>query len=497
MAPIDLKKNQNEILKIHKEVSDPKSNTNWALFGYEGKSGTLEVVSKGDGGVEEFLQELNSGRIMYGYLKVIDPNSNLPKFVFVNWQGEGVPEMVKGSCASHVREVSNLLKGAHVSINARNEDDVDEETIKSKVSKSSGANYSVHKEQKKDLQPSGPVGSVYEKTKPQIELKPVLREKFWEDAAREEQNRKEMERKRLDAEREKLDKELKERELQDARKREERENIRLKQAKEIKSANQQADAHPKQDKSIWEREQVQAKKDEEERGERSNQLGKNRAQEAQNLIASATSQARSVFMQKPTSQFDTPKEPAPPRKLKTAFHDSEDKMPVHIAICPPKIPELVPISNPEDEIYDDGQTVQAGLNDNTDEIYDDGGTFQKDAQGHVEDFYDDVSSHPKSNIDIITEGLPKRVEQDSEETYESLELESGDAIYDDAETLSKPEGVCAVALYDYQAAEENEITFDPGDRIMDIDMIDDGWWIGTDKEGKRGMFPSNYVELIN
>ena len=22
---------------------------------------------------------------MYGYLKVIDPNSNLPKFVFVNW----------------------------------------------------------------------------------------------------------------------------------------------------------------------------------------------------------------------------------------------------------------------------------------------------------------------------------------------------------------------------------------------------------------------------
>lgn len=148
-------------------------------------------------------------------------------------------------------------------------------------------------------------------------------------------------------------------------------------------------------------------------------------------------------------------------------------MPVHIAICPPKIPELVPISNPEDEIYDDGQTVQAGLNDNTDEIYDDGGTFQKDAQGHVEDFYDDVSSHPKSNIDIITEGLPKRVEQDSEghnifsqsiytnytnvldilETYESLELESGDAIYDDAETLSKPEGVCAVALYDYQAGE--------------------------------------------
>lgn len=106
------------------------------------------------------------------------------------------------------------------------------------------------------------------------------------------------------------------------------------------------------------------------------------------------------------------------RKLKTAFHDSEEKMPPQIAVCPPKIPEPVPTSNSEDDLYDDGQAVQASLNSNTDEVYDDGSTFQGDAQGNVEgtydEFYDDVSSHPKSNIPIITEGLPKRVESDNE-----------------------------------------------------------------------------------
>lgn len=30
-------------------------------------------------------EDLNSGKIMYAYLKVIDPNTDLPKFVFINW----------------------------------------------------------------------------------------------------------------------------------------------------------------------------------------------------------------------------------------------------------------------------------------------------------------------------------------------------------------------------------------------------------------------------
>ena len=46
------------------------------------------------------------------------------------------------------------------------------------------------------------------------------------------------------------------------------------------------------------------------------------------------------------------------------------------------------------------------------------------------------------------------------------------------------------------AAGDDEITFDPGDIITNIEQVDDGWWIG-EVNGQRGLFPSNYAELIN
>ena len=65
-----------------------------------------------------------------------------------------------------------------------------------------------------------------------------------------------------------------------------------------------------------------------------------------------------------------------------------------------------------------------------------------------------------------------------------------------------------MALWDYQAEDDDEITFDPGEIITDIEMIDEvnsrncdcrfihiqGWWKGTCR-GVTGIFPANYVEL--
>ena len=50
-------------------------------------------------------------------------------------------------------------QGAHVQINARNDDDVDEDTIIDKVKKSSGANYSIHKEKAQAFIPQGKIVS--------------------------------------------------------------------------------------------------------------------------------------------------------------------------------------------------------------------------------------------------------------------------------------------------------------------------------------------------
>jgi hypothetical protein len=38
-----------------------------------------------DGGLEELVEELSSGKIMYAFCRVEDPNSGLCKYVLINW----------------------------------------------------------------------------------------------------------------------------------------------------------------------------------------------------------------------------------------------------------------------------------------------------------------------------------------------------------------------------------------------------------------------------
>ncbi|KAJ4345441.1 actin binding protein [Didymosphaeria variabile] len=57
-------------------------------------------------------------------------------------------------------------------------------------------------------------------------------------------------------------------------------------------------------------------------------------------------------------------------------------------------------------------------------------------------------------------------------------------------------GKRAVAQYDYEKAEDNELELAEGELVTDIDMVDDDWWMGTNSRGEQGLFPSNYVELV-
>lgn len=54
----------------------------------------------------------------------------------------------------------------------------------------------------------------------------------------------------------------------------------------------------------------------------------------------------------------------------------------------------------------------------------------------------------------------------------------------------------AIAQYDYEKAEENELELREGERVYNIDMVDEDWWMGENSRGEKGLFPSNYVELI-
>jgi hypothetical protein len=54
----------------------------------------------------------------------------------------------------------------------------------------------------------------------------------------------------------------------------------------------------------------------------------------------------------------------------------------------------------------------------------------------------------------------------------------------------------AIAQYDYEKAEDNELELRDGERITNIEMVDEDWWMGQNSRGEVGLFPANYVELV-
>jgi hypothetical protein len=57
-------------------------------------------------------------------------------------------------------------------------------------------------------------------------------------------------------------------------------------------------------------------------------------------------------------------------------------------------------------------------------------------------------------------------------------------------------GKRALVQYDYEKAEDNEIELHEGEYVENIEMVDEDWWMGQNSQGETGLFPSNYVELV-
>uniref|UniRef100_A0A5K3F927 SH3 domain-containing protein n=1 Tax=Mesocestoides corti TaxID=53468 RepID=A0A5K3F927_MESCO len=60
------------------------------------------------------------------------------------------------------------------------------------------------------------------------------------------------------------------------------------------------------------------------------------------------------------------------------------------------------------------------------------------------------------------------------------------------EEVTSPSDITAMALYDFAASQDDELSFKAGDEICDINKFDEAWWSG--RIGNRvGIFPANYV----
>ncbi|XP_009201297.2 drebrin-like protein isoform X6 [Papio anubis] len=403
----NLSRNGPALQEAYVRVVTEKSPTDWALFTYEGNSNDIRVAGTGEGGLEEMVEELNSGKVMYAFCRVKDPNSGLPKFVLINW-------------------------GAHVTINARAEEDVEPECIMEKVAKASGANYSFHKESGRfqDVGPQAPVGSVYQKTNAVSEIKRVGKDSFWAKAEKEEENRRLEEKRRAEEAQRQLEQERRERELREAARREQR------------YQEQRGEASPQS--RTWEEQQqevVSRNRDEQESAMHPREIfkQKERAMSTTSVSSPQPGKLRSPFLQKQLTQPETHfgREPAATVSRPRTDLPGEELAPS----TPPCLLQA------EEEAVYEGPPEQ-------ETFYEEPPLVQQQGAG---------SEHIDHHIQ--GQGL------------------SG-------------QGLCARALYDYQAADDTEISFDPENLITGIEVIDEGWWRGYGPDGHFGMFPANYVELI-
>ncbi|XP_032431825.1 drebrin isoform X7 [Xiphophorus hellerii] len=336
---VNLAKNRLALLTAYQDVIDETSDTDWALYTYEDESNDLTLAASGGGGLAEITLTFDNSSVMYGFCSLKDPTAALPRYILINWVGEDVPDARKCACASHVATIADFFQGVEVTVNASSLDDIDPSAIGQRLTNGTAVVASpVLSRLKTRDEEHGDVGTVYQKTNAEVEMKKINREEFWEQAKREEEMRKEEERKKAAEERQRFEEERMELERKEQENRERRYRERERQIEEHRKKIQE-------EEEARERLQNQTTIASEPSIEDLN-LDKKESEEAKAIIAQRSGNPREFFKQKEramTISVDT----SPVSIHRTDDDDDEVSIERNMAAISP-IPKIVTTPIKED-----------------------------------------------------------------------------------------------------------------------------------------------------
>lgn len=333
-------------------------------------------------------------------------------------------------------------------------EDLDEENVMKKMSNITSAyNFHdrvVHNDEKFT------VGTNYSKVVPTREIDSVKRDEFWK-------KEEEMEKARVAAEHEtkrlanlKLEEERLKREQNEHQKRE------LLNKQEVKKIPEPIVKHSSPQKVI---EKVEPARP------RAEEMRMDRRKEAQELIGNRVNTAKALFQQQAASISQPAVTVAPAKPIRKTIHKIDPEVvPASSSPEPPAavVAAKIEITSPEPKIAQHVQPTTPEPSSTNEYVADDD-----------DDQFSTIKRSPKTpdkddkNVFILpTENII--VSNYQADDNRKVEPAIAAAPLTEESSESEHKMLKAVALYDYQAVDDTEISFDPGDVISHIDQIDEG-----------------------
>ncbi|KAM3724361.1 Drebrin-like protein [Dirofilaria immitis] len=407
-------KHQNDILSAYDIVLNSSDCNHWMILEYESNSNIIKVADTGDGGMEELSRSFVAGKLQYGVGAVKWGTITNAKIVLIQWQGEGVPSSRLVTTANHATELKRFLRGVHMILIARSEEDVDMESILRVINRLPGVNEAVPTlTEISECKRPKTIGTTYQPVKPENEIDASNRENFWKEIRTQEDDR-----------------------IADERRREgEKNEIAVRERNELN-------------------ERIHAQLCFKEGTKKAFEPSSSKIYGKDIIRTNDLVQSRKDLFEKESQKCITEHR----KILQQAIEQKGKKQSLECT------------------------SINEG---NVDVIRENAVENKSDRTFHVTS---DISPQQRRSQQEV--GVSNFIQEDSlKEVENKVSQIIGDA--------KSSHGLRVIALWDYQAADETEISFNPDDIITEVDQIDEGWWRGRAPNGQYGLFPANYKSIRN
>ncbi|QLQ81274.1 hypothetical protein HG537_0F00350 [Torulaspora globosa] len=542
LEPIDCTSHSREIEQAYlKVVRGSDADTTWLIISpNEKREYTPAFVGSG---FSEFLETFDDAKVQFGMARVSPPGSDVEKLILIGWCPDSAPMKTRASFAANFGTVANqVLKGYHVQVTARDEDDLDEKELLQKISNAAGARYSIQMNadkpkvtrQAKVSSPAPvkespkPVSQSQTKSPATSPAKPVpvrgkdLEVDDWNEPEVEERDLNKnplkasqstykpigrVDLKQVIAE-EKAREDPRLVSAEDASRKiaPEADIARLKQESKLKRDNEIntfLGTKPPVTPSSQRNDDMVIKGFKNEKSPA--QLWAEKKAAASGSPDKTVKLVQTEPAEVPGDELSAEDEEENIHDLKSKFEKlgaSTNEPPIISPRPAAPIPSAPAAEKNESPKFDSKKfgTPLPGMHAET------SNEENETDDGEWDDEEPTAPALPSRNV----AQQPTKTEEETQEKQESTEDEPPAPALPARNNAApapppparrsvqqaKPAAPSAIAEYDYEAAEDNELTFNENDKIINIDFVDEDWWLGElEKNGEKGLFPSNYVVL--